>query len=102
MGLNSEVDGAPATRLMLIGNIPLDLTVRVARLPTPGEDIRGEGAITVPGGGFNVLHAARGAGLLGRYAGTHGTGPFGDRVREALSDIDCQVLLPPLADRDSG
>lgn len=102
MGVTSEPEGTLPARLMLIGNIPLDLTVRVSRLPKSGEDVRGDGAVTLPGGGFNVLHAAWRGGLLGRYAGTHGTGPFGDRVREALADIDCEVLQPPLRDRDSG
>ncbi len=68
----------------------------------PGEDLLAEHALMTPGGGFNVLHAAREAGMLGRYAGSHGTGPFGDRVREALADIGCEVLLPRLRDRDSG
>ncbi len=87
---------------MVVGNIPLDLTVRVARLPEPGEDLRGESAYTMPGGSFNVLHASWRSGLLGRFAGSHGTGPFGDRVRDALADIGCDVVLPPLIDRDTG
>jgi sugar/nucleoside kinase (ribokinase family) len=87
---------------MLVGNIPVDLTVRVARLPSPGEDLRGEDSVVLPGGGFNVLHAAGRAGLPGRFAGTHGTGPMGDRVRAALEDIGCEILRPPLPDRDSG
>jgi sugar/nucleoside kinase (ribokinase family) len=100
--MTSKPEAERTRRLMLMGNIPLDLTVRVPRLPRPGEDVQGESAVTLPGGGFNVLHAAWRGGLLGRYAGTHGTGPFGDHVREALADIDCEVLQPPLRDRDSG
>jgi sugar/nucleoside kinase (ribokinase family) len=100
--MTAEHGGRVVGRLMLMGNIPVDLTVRVARLPSAGDDVRGDSALTTPGGGFNVLHAARRAGLLGRYAGSHGTGPFGDRVREALADIGCEVVLPRRVERDSG
>jgi sugar/nucleoside kinase (ribokinase family) len=93
--------GSP--RLMLVGNIPMDITMRVGRLPRSGEDLRADGDPVVgPGGGFTVLAAARRAGLRGRFAGTHGTGPFGDQVRRGLRRIDCEVLLPALPDRDTG
>ena len=89
-------------RLMLLGNIPVDLVMRVPGLPQPGDDLLAETSVALPGGGFHVLDAAWRGGLRGRYAGTHGVGPFGDAVRAALARIDCSLDLPALEERDSG
>jgi sugar/nucleoside kinase (ribokinase family) len=82
-------------RLFLVGNIPVDLIQHVERLPREGEDLRAEGRqVLAAGGGFHVLHAAWRSGLRGRFAGAHGTGPLGDRVRDALAGIECDVIRP--------
>lgn len=97
--------GVPAesgAALLLVGNIPVDLTMRVVRLPRSGDDVLAEASSATPGGGFHVLYAAWRGGLRGRYAGSHGVGPFGDLVRAALAAIDCSVELPARTDRDSG
>lgn len=102
MRVSGPVGPLPAARLFLVGNIPLDLTQRVTRLPVAGEDLRTEGAqVASPGGAFHVLHAAWRSGLRGRFAGTHGSGPFGNRIRTALAGIECQVVQPAVADRDT-
>jgi len=89
-------------RLMLLGNIPVDLVMRVPGLPQPGDDLLAETSVALPGGGFHVLDAAWRGGLRGRYAGTHGVGPFGDAVRAALARIDCSMDLTALEEWDSG
>ncbi len=89
------------SRLFLLGNIPVDLTQRVPRLPVTGEDLRSEGEqVVAPGGAFHVLQASWRSGLRGRFAGSHGRGPFGDLVRAALAALECEVLQP-VAVRDS-
>ncbi len=102
MGVTSDVPADRPAGMFLLGNIPVDLSVRVSRLPRAGDDVRGERALALPGGGFTVLDAAWRAGLPGRFAGSHGTGPFGDLVRVALAGIGCEVVLPPLPHQDSG
>ena len=89
-------------RLFLVGNVPLDLTQRVPRLPLPGEDLRSDHRqVRSVGGGFHVLNAAWRSGLRGRFAGAHGSGPFGDQVRGALADIECEVVRPVELERDT-
>jgi sugar/nucleoside kinase (ribokinase family) len=54
------------------------------------------------GGGFNIMAAAARQGLPVVYAGGHGTGPWGDRVRSALAGEGITVLRPPDPDTDTG
>lgn len=96
------LSGAGADRLVLIGNVPVDLTVRVSRLPLPGEDLLASAAMATPGGGFHVLSAAHRAGMAVAYAGTHGSGPLGEMVRGELAALGCAVLQPALPTSDSG
>ena len=100
--MTSPLERSSRARLLMIGNVPVDLTLRLDRWPRRGEDIRADEAMMLAGGGFHVLRAARRAGLRAAYAGTHGTGPLGDLVRAALVDLDCELLQRPMADRDSG
>jgi sugar/nucleoside kinase (ribokinase family) len=80
----------------------MDLVMRVPALPERGGDVLAETAEFTPGGGFNVLTAARRFGLPAVYAGAHGTGPFGDRVRAGLAAEDIELLLPARTDQDTG
>lgn len=85
-----------------MGNIPVDMVMRVPALPETGDDLLAESAAMRPGGGFTVLDAAARAGLAGWYAGTHGDGVLGSLVRAALAAIGCDVLQPPTRGRDTG
>jgi sugar/nucleoside kinase (ribokinase family) len=89
-------------RLLVIGNIPVDLVMRVPRLPGSGDDVEAQTLDVVVGGSFHVIRAAAAAGLAARFAGTHGTGGYGDLVRSALSEIGADVVQSPLPDRDTG
>ena len=54
------------------------------------------------GGGFNLMVAAAWRGAPVEYAGAHGTGPFGDLIRETLGRAGIRVLLPRPRPTDSG
>ncbi|WP_055558194.1 PfkB family carbohydrate kinase [Streptomyces sp. NBRC 110028] len=88
--------------MLLLGNAIVDLVMRVPDLPERGGDVVSTDTTFVTGGGFNVLAAARRLGLPAVYAGAHGAGPFGDRVRADLAREGIEVLLPPLPDTDTG
>ncbi|MEU8725164.1 MULTISPECIES: PfkB family carbohydrate kinase [Streptomyces] len=99
LGASGEVmDG----RLVLLGNAIVDLVMRVPALPERGGDIVSTGTTLTTGGGFNVLTAARRLGLPAVYAGAHGTGPFGDRVRADLAREGIEMVLAPVAEEDTG
>lgn len=89
-------------RLILIGSVLVDVTVRVAHLPRTSEDVVAQEHRIAPGGGFNVLAQARRMGLPAFYAGRVGTGPMGALVAEALRDIVIPRWLPAFRERDTG
>jgi sugar/nucleoside kinase (ribokinase family) len=85
-----------------VGNVVVDVVLYVPALPAPGGDVLARANAITVGGGFNVLVAAIRQGLPAVYAGTHGTGPFGDRCRTALTDAGITMLQPQDPDRDTG
>ncbi|MYU14656.1 sugar kinase, partial [Streptomyces sp. SID8361] len=101
-GVQGASGEAMGGRLVLLGNAIVDLVMRVPALPERGGDILSEDTTLTTGGGFNVLTAARRLGLPAVYAGAHGTGPFGDRVRADLAREGVEVVLAPLAEEDTG
>ena len=82
-------------RLIHTGQVILDLVMRVPEVPASGQDVLASATDLLPGGGFNVMAAAARSGAAVLYAGAHGTGPFGDRVREALAREGIAVARPP-------
>ncbi|MDH6219017.1 PfkB family carbohydrate kinase [Streptomyces pseudovenezuelae] len=90
------------SRLFHLGNAVVDLVLTVPALPERGGEVLATRTETTPGGGFNVMAAAARQGLPVIYAGAHGTGPFGDRVRAALRAEGVDVLLPPRQAPDTG
>ncbi|GAA1692192.1 PfkB family carbohydrate kinase [Microcella alkalica] len=89
-------------RLVSVGNALIDLALDVPHLPARGGDVRGRSRGLHAGGAVNVLLAARRQGLPAAYAGAHGTGPLGDRVRELLAAAGVEVLLAPHPSLDTG
>jgi sugar/nucleoside kinase (ribokinase family) len=88
----------PLSRLVFAGEAIVDLLMWVPALPERGGDMLAESAAIEVGGGFNIMAAAVRQGLPVVYAGGHGTGPWGDKVRAALAaDIPAAVLDPVLA-----
>jgi ribokinase len=93
---------APIRRLLSVGSILADIRIEVPSLPARGGDVLGSSATVMAGGGFNILAAASRQGLPALFAGRHGTGPYGARIREALAREGIATLLPPSPEADSG
>jgi len=94
--------GEPLSRLVFAGEAIVDLLMWVPALPERGGDMLAESSAVQVGGGFNIMAAAARQGLSVVYAGGHGTGPWGDKVRAALEDEGIDVLRPPDPNADTG
>jgi sugar/nucleoside kinase (ribokinase family) len=92
----------PLTRLVFAGEAIVDLLMWVPALPERGGDMLAESSSAQVGGGFNIMAAAARQGLPVVYAGGHGTGPWGDKVRAALAAEGIAVLRPPDPAADTG
>ena len=90
------------TRLVGFCSALVDLTMVVPALPERGGDVVASSSGSSVGGGLTALAAAVAAGLPAAYAGGHGSGPFGDRVRAALAAHGVGVLLAADPDEDTG
>jgi sugar/nucleoside kinase (ribokinase family) len=91
-----------APRLFTVGSILADIRLEVPHLPVRGGDVIGAGAALSAGGGFNILAAAARQGMECLFAGRHGTGPYGTRIRADLAAEGIAALLLPTAESDSG
>ncbi len=89
-------------RLLHLGNAVVDLVLQVPSVPGRGGDVLASTASELVGGGFNVMAAASRQGLPVVYAGMHGSGPRGDRVRTALVAEGITVLQPVYSGCDTG
>jgi sugar/nucleoside kinase (ribokinase family) len=98
----TRAQGSPASRLLYLGNVVIDLVLVVPALPARGGDVLATGSQLTPGGGFNVMAAAARQGMPVTYAGAHGSGPFGSLARAGLQREGIDVLLPPRPDQDTG
>ncbi|MGZ4649781.1 MAG: PfkB family carbohydrate kinase [Kineosporiaceae bacterium] len=89
--------------LVGVADVIADVVLAVPALPARGGDVLARAASVEAGGsGFNVLVAAGRHGLPGRYAGTHGTGIFGELARRALDAAGVEVLHAAEPDVDTG
>ena len=90
------------TRLVFAGEALVDLLMWVPALPERGGDMLAGSSSVQVGGGFNIMAAATRQGLPVLYAGGHGTGPWGDKVRAALAAENIGLLRAPDPDQDTG
>lgn len=88
--------------LIHLGNAVVDLVLSVPHAPERGGDVVADQAMTLVGGGFNVMAAAARQGLAVAYGGLHGAGPWGDMVRAALATEGITILQPVLTNCDTG
>jgi sugar/nucleoside kinase (ribokinase family) len=88
--------------LLLVGSVIVDLLMYVDALPVRGGDVIARRSMLAVGGGHNVLAAASRQGMPATYAGRHGSGPFGSRVRAALTEGGIALRLPETAGGDTG
>jgi sugar/nucleoside kinase (ribokinase family) len=96
------VSQPPLKRLVVAGEAIVDVLMWVPALPERGGDMLAESAAVEVGGGFNIMAAAVRQGLPVVYAGGHGTGPWGDKVRAALAGEGIRLLRDPDPDADTG
>jgi len=89
-------------RLVSVGSVVADIRLDVPHLPARGGDVVGSAATVTAGGGFNILCAAARQGMPTLFAGWHGTGPYGDRIRAGFAREGIATLHPPVPDGDSG
>jgi sugar/nucleoside kinase (ribokinase family) len=98
----SQRPGQPLDRLVFAGEAIVDLLMWVPALPERGGDMLAGSSSVQVGGGFNIMAAAARQGLPVVYAGGHGTGPWGDKVRAALAAEGITILRPPDPGADTG
>lgn len=89
-------------RLIHIGSAVVDFIYRIDRLPGPGDDLTASAFSALPGGGFNMMVAARRSGMRTAYAGKIGDGPFGVIIADALKAEGIDQLQPVSRGIDSG
>jgi ribokinase len=78
--------------VVVLGSINMDLVVRVARLPRPGDTVLGERLLTIPGGkGANQAVAAARLGASVRMVGRVGADAFGSVLRDGLREDGVDV-----------
>ena len=73
------------SEIVVLGSINMDLVVRAERMPRPGETLRGEQFVTVPGGkGANQAAAAARQGASVAMIGRVGADSFGPVLLDNL------------------
>ncbi len=85
---------AEQPRILVVGSINMDLTIRCSERPAPGETILGGQFLTSPGGkGANQAVAAARLGAKVTMIGRVGQDAFGRDLRDTLAsqgiDVDC-------------
>lgn len=91
-----------AARLVHAGSAVVDYIYRIGALPAAGTEVTAAAHERMAGGGFNMMAAARRAGMAVVFAGQHGTGPNGDFLREAFAKEGIGILMPASQQADSG
>jgi ribokinase len=94
----------PTRSVVIVGSVNMDLVVRCAHLPRPGETVIGRDFRTVPGGkGANQAVAAARLGATVEFIGCVGTDAFGDQSAAALRAEGIDLAhLGRLADAATG
>ncbi|SBN96362.1 PfkB family carbohydrate kinase [Propionibacterium freudenreichii] len=89
-------------RFLHLGQMIVDLTVYVDRIPERGGDVFADRATMNAGGGYNVLWAVKQMGLSPDFFGAVGTGAMGDILRGAMRRIGVAAHGPTIAGLDTG
>lgn len=98
----SPQKGAPAGRVVLMGQILVDLAVRGEALPAPGGDVWASDEGMHVGGGFNALVAARRMGAQAVSLSPIGHGPYSLLIQQALQCAEITDAGPHIDDVDNG
>ena len=92
----------PAGRVVLMGQILVDLAVRGEALPSPGGDVWAIDEGMHVGGGFNALVAARRMGAEAISLSPIGDGPYSSLIQAALEREGITDLGPRVTGTDNG
>ncbi|WP_169240765.1 PfkB family carbohydrate kinase [Bifidobacterium olomucense] len=95
-------DNPAAGRVISLGQMLVDLTMRIDRVPEPGGDAFADEAVARVGSSFNILHAVRQMGVAAAHGGIIGTGPWATQIRDALVDDGIAHIGLTDSTRDSG
>lgn len=98
----SPQKGAPAGRVVLMGQILVDLAVRGEALPAPGGDVWASDEGMHVGGGFNALVAARRMGAQAVSLTPIGQGPYSLLIQQALQRAEITDAGPHIDGIDNG
>lgn len=98
----SPQKGAPAGRVVLMGQILVDLAVRGEALPAPGGDVWASDEGMHVGGGFNALVAARRMGAPAVSLSPIGHGPYSLLIQQALQRAEITDAGPRIDGVDNG
>lgn len=93
---------SPAGRVVLMGQILVDLAVRGEALPSPGGDVWAIDEGMHVGGGFNALVAARRMGADAVSLSPIGEGPYSSLIQAALAREGIVDLGPRVVGIDNG
>ena len=93
---------SPAGRVVLMGQILVDLAVRGKAPPSPGGDVWAIDEGMHVGGGFNALVAARRMGAEAVSLSPIGDGPYSSLIQAALTREGITDLGPRIAGIDNG
>ena len=93
---------APAGRVVLMGQILVDLAVRGEALPAPGGDVWASDEGMHVGGGFNALVAARCMGAQAVSLSPIGQGPYSLLIQQALQRAEITDAGPRIDGIDNG
>ena len=100
---HGTTDGNDHTgRVVLMGQILVDLAVRGEALPSPGGDVWAIDEGMHVGGGFNALVAARRMGAEAVSLSPIGDGPYSSLIQAALTREGITDLGPRIAGIDNG
>ena len=98
----SPQKGAQAGRVVLMGQILVDLAVRGEALPAPGGDVWANDEGMHVGGGFNTLVAARRMGAQAVSLSPIGHGPYSLLIQQALQRAEITDAGPRIDGIDNG
>lgn len=98
----SPQKGAQAGRVVLMGQILVDLAVRGEALPAPGGDVWASDEGMHVGGGFNALVAARRMGAQAVSLSPIGHGPYSLLIQQALQRAEITDAGPHIDGIDNG
>src|SRR6185437_2499670 len=89
--------------IIVFGSINVDLLVRVSAFPRPGETIRGEDVVVVPGGkGANQALAARRMNSAVTFVGSVGRDGFADVALSSLREAGVDTSKMAVVDKPTG